>query len=259
MDWGDGSYERTAATLAPATQVAVDALGPIAGLRVLDVGCGTGNAALEAARRGAVVTAVDPAARLVDVARGRAAAESLSVTAVVAEASSLPFADAAFDALLSVFAVIFAPDASAAAREMVRVLRPGGRLVLTAWAAHGAIFEFGKALWRALTPPGEAPSGVRASWGEEPFVRGLFGPFGASVEVSEHALAFGAESAQAWFEDQEANNPIGRDAKRTLDARPGAWDALRAESIGILERGNELSAGFRVTSRYKVYVITRGA
>jgi SAM-dependent methyltransferase len=259
MDWGDGSYERTAATLAPATQVAVDALGPLAGLRVLDVGCGTGNAALEAARRGAVVTAVDPAARLVDVTRGRAAAESLPVTAVVAEAAALPFAEATFDALLSVFAVIFAPDASAAAREMVRVLRPGGRLVLTAWTAHGAIFEAGGALWRATAPPGEAPSGVRASWGDESFVRGLFGPLGASVELSEHPLAFEAESAQAWFEDQEANHPMWRGVRRTLDARPGAWDALRAESIGILERGNELPAGFRVTSRYKLYVITRGA
>ncbi|HEU4539457.1 MAG TPA: methyltransferase domain-containing protein [Polyangiaceae bacterium] len=257
MDWSDGSYERTATILAPATKVALDALGPLEGLRLLDVGCGTGNVALEAARRGALVSAIDPAARLVEVTRERAEAESLRVTATVAEAAALPFADASFDALVSVFAVIFAPDAEAAAREMVRVLRPGGRLALTAWTPHGAIAEAGAALWRAASPPGGEPPKPRPSWVDDAFVRGLFGQLGASVEMAEHSLAFEAESAQAWFDDQEANHPMWRGVKRLLEARPGAWDALRAESLGLLERGNEVTTGFRATSRYKLYTMTR--
>lgn len=258
MDWSDGSYERIATTLAPAAKVALDALGPIAGLRLLDVGCGTGNVALEAARLGALVSAIDPAARLVEVTRGRAEAESLRVTATVADAAALPFADASFDVLVSVFAVIFAPDSGAAAREMVRVLRPGGRLALTAWTAHGAIFEAGAALWRAASPPGGEPEKAWPSWVDESFVRGLFEPLGASVEAAEHPLAFEAESAQAWFDEQEANHCMWRGVKRLLEARPGAWDALRAESLALLERGNEVTTGFRATSRYKLYMMTRG-
>ncbi len=257
MDWGDGTYERTAATLVSATRVVADGLEPVAGLRALDVGCGSGNAALELARRGAQVTALDPSPRLVEVARERAAAESLPLRVASGEAAALPFADGAFDVVVSVFAVIFAPEARAAARELVRVLGPKGRLRITAWAAEGPIFQAGQVLWRSAAPPGGAPPNERPAWGEVAFVRELFEPLGASVEASEHALSFEAESARAWFDDQEAHHPVWRGVRRLLADRPGAWDALRAESIDVLERGNELSAGFKVTSRYKVYAIAR--
>ena len=144
IDWGDGSYEHTAATLVAASERVADRAAIRAGTRVLDLGSGTGNAALAAARRGGSVVAVEPAQRLLDVARDRAAAENLALTCLRGDASAIPASDGAFDVVLSVFAVIFAPDAEQAASEMVRVLRPGGRIVMTSWTNEGAVAEAGR-------------------------------------------------------------------------------------------------------------------
>ncbi len=101
-DWGAGAYEHTAARIASAAGVAVDALAPERGEDVLDVGCGTGNAALLAAAAGARVTGVDPAARLLEVATERAAAEGVRARFVEGGAEALPLGDASFDAAISV-------------------------------------------------------------------------------------------------------------------------------------------------------------
>src|SRR5215207_5902483 len=109
FDWGIGRYEHTATRLEPAARVVVEAAAPVAGERVVDVGCGTGNAALLAAERGAVVTGVDPAPRLLDVARAEAAARGLDVTFARGQAAEIPLEDGEADVMLSVFGVIFAP------------------------------------------------------------------------------------------------------------------------------------------------------
>lgn len=111
-DWGVGQYERTAAQLAPTSVVVVERAAPQASERVLDLGCGTGNAALLAAGRGAPVTGVDPAPRLLDVARARAADEGADVTFALGEATAIPMESGSVDVLLSVFGVTFAPDRS---------------------------------------------------------------------------------------------------------------------------------------------------
>jgi SAM-dependent methyltransferase len=108
-DWGVGHYEHTAAQLLPAARLVVETAAPAGGERVVDIGCGTGNAALLAAQRGATVTGVDPAARLLEVARARAAAERLDATFVVGDAATVPVGDSEADVVLSVFGVIFAP------------------------------------------------------------------------------------------------------------------------------------------------------
>jgi ubiquinone/menaquinone biosynthesis C-methylase UbiE len=120
IDWGAGHYETTAVQLAPAAAVAVQRASLRPGERVLDLGCGTGNAALLAVRADATVTGVDPAARLLAVARDRAAAEGAQVDFTPGDAASIPLAEASVDAIVSVFAVIFAPDPGAAAAEMCR-------------------------------------------------------------------------------------------------------------------------------------------
>src|SRR4051794_39954624 len=102
-DWGLGRYEDTAARLEPAARVVVESAAPEAGERLVDVGCGTGNAALLAAERGARVTGVDPAARLLDVARERAAARGLTATFARGDAAALPLGDGEADVVLSVF------------------------------------------------------------------------------------------------------------------------------------------------------------
>src|SRR3954447_18780984 len=127
VDWGDGEYERTAAELEPTAREVVARAAIAPGERVLDVACGTGNAGLIAAAAGARVTGLDAAPRLVEVARQRAAAAGADAEFVVGDALDLPFEDGAFDAVVSVFGVIFAPDPARAIAEIVRVLAPGGR------------------------------------------------------------------------------------------------------------------------------------
>src|SRR4051795_733952 len=111
LDWSLGRYERTAEQLLPAARLVVERAAPSAGDRVVDVGCGTGNAALLAAERGARVTGVDPAARLLDVAREEASAGGLDATFVEGDAAAIPLDYGEADLVLSVFGVIFAPDA----------------------------------------------------------------------------------------------------------------------------------------------------
>src|SRR3954452_3668306 len=133
MDWSAGHYEQIADQVMPAAHAVVDRAVPVPGEHVVDVGCGTGNAALLAAERGARVTGVDPAPRLLEVARARAASRGLEATFALGDAAALPIEDGEADVVLSVFGVIFASDPLAAAAEMARVTAPGGRVVLTAW------------------------------------------------------------------------------------------------------------------------------
>jgi ubiquinone/menaquinone biosynthesis C-methylase UbiE len=139
VDWGRGQYERTADALVPAAEAVVSAAKLLPGERVVDVGCGTGNVALIAARAGVQATAVDPAARLLDVARALAKGEGLDVQLLPGEVASLPLPDGSVDAVLSNFGVIFAPEPAAAVAEMIRVLAPEGRIVFSAWLPGGAI------------------------------------------------------------------------------------------------------------------------
>jgi ubiquinone/menaquinone biosynthesis C-methylase UbiE len=113
--------------------VVVTRSAPASGEHVLDVGCGTVNAAPLAAERGATVTGVDPAPRLLEVARRESAARGLDATFAVGEAAALPLGDGETDVALSIFGVIFAPDARAAAAEIARVTAPARRIMLSAW------------------------------------------------------------------------------------------------------------------------------
>jgi SAM-dependent methyltransferase len=251
IDWGDGSYERTARDLECAAERAVACARIAAGERVLDVGCGTGNAALAAARRGAVVTGVDPAVRLLEVARRRAAEVGLEIAFTEGEAAAPGVPDGAFDAAIAIFSVIFAPDAEAAVAGMVRAVRPGGRIVVTTWIAEGAICAasnvFGDAM-RAGAGAGAPPS----VWLEAAPIRALFEGHGAIVTITEEALVFEAASPEAWLDDLETHHPFGRAARVFFADRPAEYAALRARALEALHAGNETTEGFRCTSRYRV-------
>jgi SAM-dependent methyltransferase len=256
MDWSLGRYEHTAAQLLPAARVVVERAAPAAGEHVVDVGCGTGNAALLAAARGARVTGVDPALRLLEVAREQAAAQGLEATFVAGEAAALPLPDGAADVVLSVFGVIFAPDASGAAAELARVTAPGGRIVLAAWMPGGAISDAARAGREAVRQAVGAPAGPPPfAWHDRDALAGLFAPYGFEVDVAGERLAFTAASPRAYL-DAESAHPLAVAGRAVLEPR-GEGAALRDRMLAIYEAGNEDPDAFRVTSRYVVATARR--
>lgn len=258
VDWSIGNYEHIAAQLLPAARVVVDRAAPKAGDRVADIGCGTGNAALLAAERGASVTGVDPAQRLLIVARARAAAQAADAIFEIGDAAALPIRDGEVDVALSVFGLIFAPDVSAAAAELARVIAPTGRLVVSAWVPGGAISDVARvgreAVARALDAPGGPPP---FPWHEREAVEELLGPHGFSVTTEDHRLAFTAPSPREYLEADLLNHPMALAARAVLEPR-GEADAVYDRMLAIYEAANEDPAAFRVTSRYVVSTAQRG-
>ncbi len=257
MDWGRGQYERTAAALFPAAEAVVRAARLLPGQRLLDVGCGTGNVALIAARAGVHVTAVDPAARLLDVARALARREGLTVQLFPGEASSLPLPDRCFDAVLSNFAVIFAADPAAAVAEMVRVLATEGQIVFSAWLPGGAIGQLNAAVMDLVRSALGAPvPPTPFAWHEESALVPLFAAHGMTIKVEQHELAFTAASPAAYFEAECTSHPMAIAGFEVLE-RVGQAELARERLLRILEEGNEDATAFRSTSRYVVVTATR--
>lgn len=169
--WGSGDYASIAAMIVPIAELLAEEAGLRAGDSVLDVACGSGNAALAAARRGCRVTGLDYVPELLGKARDRARAEGLTVAPVEGDAESLPFEQASFDRVLSVVGVMFAPDQERAAAELLRVCRPGGTIALASWTPEGFIGD----LFRLVGTYAPPPAGVRspALWGSDEHVRRL--------------------------------------------------------------------------------------
>jgi ubiquinone/menaquinone biosynthesis C-methylase UbiE len=258
LDWSIGEYEHTAAQLQPAAEVIVAEAAPAPGERVVDVGCGTGNGALLAAARGAQVTGVDPAARLLDVARERAAAAGVAATFLSGDAAHLPLPDGSADLVLSIFAVIFAPDPAAAAAELARVTAPGGRIVLSAWnpdgAVHRAVAASREAVARALGTP---PAGPPFAWHDPAALRDLLAPLGFAVTATEHPITFRAASPRAFLENEGDRHPMAVAARGLLEPR-GEAEALFDRMLAIYDAENEDPDAFAVTSRYVVATARRG-
>ena len=252
-DWGVGYYERTAELLLPAAEALVELAAVRAGERVLDVGTGTGNAALLAAGAGAAVTAVDPSERLLGVARTAALQRHLDVDWQVGDAAALPVPDASTDCLLSNFGVIFAPDHEAAAAEMARVLAPGGRILFTAWLPGGAVGALAGAtqdLVRATL--GAPPAATGFPWHEEAAVAGLLSGHGLTVaRDGTGEIIFTAPSPQAYLDVEAANHPLAVAAFDVLQRR-GQAEAARERLLSVLDEHNEDPAAFRSTGRYVV-------
>lgn len=249
MDWGTGQYERTARALEPASAVAVDALRPHPGDRVLDVACGTGNAALLAAGRGATVAGVDASPRLIDVASQRARADGVDGDWRVADLAELPFGDGVFDSAISVFGVIFAEDASRAVSEIRRVVKPRGTIVLTAWVDAGPIVAVMAAVSRAVAEEHPDEQGRRTwlAWSDYGELRSLFGE---QVEITSHELPFDGSSPGAWVLEQASFHPGWLEVGAALSS--DRFERLLDEATSILSAANEDPDGMRVSSPYLV-------
>jgi SAM-dependent methyltransferase len=253
IDWGLGHYEHTARELEPVAQHVVSLAELKPGERVLDLATGTGNAALLAARAGAEVTGIDAASRLIQVAGERGRAEGLRADFVVGQLEALPFEDRSFDVALSVFGVIFAQDARRAFSELVRVLRPGGRALVSAWVPAGPIDAmvgvFGRAIAEAT---GRAPK--RFAWHDFEAVSELAADSGARVVMHGGELAITGESPEAYFEANERQHPMSVAGRPVLE-QAGTYGEVRTRALAALREGNVDPQAFRVSSPYRVIEI----
>jgi SAM-dependent methyltransferase len=196
--WGAGPFERIEPNLGEMHATVVERLGARPGERWLDIGCGTGGAAFLAAEAGADVTGLDLSPVLIETARERAAERGLELRLDAGDAESLPYGDASFDVVCSTVGIMFAPDQEAAAAELARVCRPGGRIGIASWRAEGA----GGELFRVMAPfqPPPPPGLVSPfEWGREDGVQRLIADaFDLRFEEQESAIE--APSADAVWE-----------------------------------------------------------
>jgi len=256
--WSLGDFARAGAEQVLVGELLCRAIDVHPGQRVLDVAAGSGNAALAAARRGAQVTATDFVPRLLQAAARRAQAEGLELETREADAQSLPFSEGAFDVVLSTFGVMFAPDQTRAAAELLRVCRPGGRIGLTAWTP-ASVMAATQAIAGRFAPFPPVP-GARSpiEWGIEARVRELLGS--GVTEVT----------AQVLSTDMCGISPAGRvefnrayvgPTKAIFDRLdPAAQQALAAELARCLQQFNRATDGTLVApAEYLQLTGTRAA
>jgi len=192
--WASGDFAVVAARIVLVAEHLCDTADLQAGWRVLDVATGSGNAAIAAARLGCTAVGVDYVPALLERGRTRAAAEGLAIELVEGDAESLPFTDGSFDAVLSVFGSMFAPDHARAAAELLRVCRPGGTIALASWTPDGFIGELFRTVSAHVPPPAGVPSPML--WGTEAHLRELLGEGIASLEVAERTFTWRFPSAE---------------------------------------------------------------
>ena len=236
--WSSGDYSVIGSYLHFVSERLVDAADLHAGWRVLDVATGSGNAAIAAARLGAEAVGIDYVPDLLARGRERAAAERLPVSLTEADALSLPFEDGEFDAVTSVFGVMFAADPVRAADELVRVVRPGGTIALANWNPTGFVGE----MFRVMST--HVPSLVRVPspfvWGTEPGLRALLGPSLDYLQVRERTFTFRYRSPEHFVD--VFGGSYGPTVK-ALDAAGSSRDQLVADLMDLVRTRNRLGNG----------------
>jgi SAM-dependent methyltransferase len=255
-DWGRGSYELTAAQSLPVAPLVIDAAEPVDGLKLLDLACGTGNAALVAAQRGARTTGLDGSPRLLEVAAGRAQAEDLSIDWIHGVLHELPFASDSFDVVTSVFGLIFSERPADAAAEVTRILAPSGRLAFTTWLNEGPMAGIQAAFERRISEAADRAAGEGAiteepvpfDWGDRDRLRMLFAEHGVSVRCDRQMLAITAESPEAQTEAWFSHHPFWLEAADLVGE--SSYAAMREECLAELHVANEDPSGFRITLPY---------
>lgn len=251
---GGSDYDAISRGVADAIGHCVLRLDPRPGERVLDLSTGTGWTSRLVARRGATVIGVDIADRLLDAARATAAAEGLAIEYELGDAEALPFEDGAFDAIVSTFGVMFATRPDAAASELARVCRPGGRIALATWTADGAVFEMFQVMRRYMpAPPSPAPPSP-FEWGRTERLRERLG--GAFRLKFEEGVSFYREASAdaAWRTFSTGYGPtrmlaesLDEDRRASLRADFTAFHAGFATELGVcVPRTYQVTLGERV-------------
>jgi ubiquinone/menaquinone biosynthesis C-methylase UbiE len=229
--WGLGDYSPLSRILEPAAVALCDACAVSAGQEILDVAAGDGNFALACAREGASVVASDISPGMVERGRARSEAEGYKIDWVEADAEELPFDDGRFDCVGSVFGAMIAPRPELAARELFRVVRPGGTVGMTAWSP-GSFMTGLQAIGRSYAPPQpELP--LAEEWALEKTVRERFEGLAARVDLERRSLDFRAKSAEALVGEMAS---VGTMVAAQQALPPERYEAFEGELVELARR-----------------------
>jgi ubiquinone/menaquinone biosynthesis C-methylase UbiE len=221
--WASGDYHKIGTQILITAEQLLESIDIRSTERVLDVATGSGNAALAAARRGCEVIGIDYVPTLLDRARERAVSEGLAAQFEDGDAEAIPFDDASFDVVTSVFGAMFAPNQEQTASELARVTKPGGRIGLVAHTPEGYIGQLFKLVGTHVPPPAGLRSPVQ--WGTEDRLRELFGERIAELTVEKRHLVFRYRSPQTWIDywrryygpTLKAFEAVGEDGRAALE------------------------------------------
>ena len=248
--WALGDYREVAAFLEPCAEALAVAARVRPGMAVLDVAAGNGNFAIAAARRGAVVTASDLTPTMVELGRARTHAEGLDIDWLEADAEQLPFPDAGFDLVASVFGAMFALRPERVVAEFFRVAKPGGTVAMANYAATGFLGSFATLLSRfSLAPPGgiELPSPF--AWGDPAEVRRRFDGRAASLRLELRTVTFSFPSVEAGWAFWERTNPPLMALKAMLPSE--RYPEVQAAGADLMRQLNSAQdGGLKLDSDY---------
>jgi SAM-dependent methyltransferase len=254
--WIAGDFGRIAKAIEDGAAEFVERLNLQAGQTVLDVACGTGNLALPAARLGAQVTGIDIAPNLIEQARANAEAENLPVRFDVGDAESMPYEDAGFDAVITMFGAMFAPRPDVTAAELKRVCRPGGMIAMANWTPGGFTGQMFKAGAKYIPSPPNMPAPVL--WGDETTVRERLSDGIKDLKMTARKImfVFPFSPAEVVEHFRKYFGPTNT-AFAALDADKQA--ALRRDLEEIWTENNQATDGTtRVESEYLEVIAVRG-
>ena len=255
-NWGKGEYSGLSEMLRPAARTLADACAVSAGQEVLDNAAGDGNFAVVCAEEGARVVAADIAPGMVAAGRERSRTEGVDIEWVEADAEDLPFEDARFDCVGSVFGAMLAPRPRVAAEEMFRVVRPGGTVGMTAWFDEGPPYEMFR-IARSYAPPPEPGADIPPleEWSREEVVRERCEGLAASLEVTRAALPWEGESPERFVAAMERHAPMQAAAKESMPA--DRYAQLREEMLQLARRWAGGDRPFSVDAPFAVIVARR--
>ncbi|MEA2429851.1 MAG: hypothetical protein QOI19_324 [Thermoleophilaceae bacterium] len=251
--WGLGDYGKIAALILPVSRALVDACAISAGQEVLDVAAGNGNLTVCAGEEGASVVASDFAPAQVELGRARTEAEGLDVEWVVADAEELPFEDDRFDCAASVFGAMFAPRPDKVAKELFRVVKPGGTVGMANWGPYGSQGELFE-LMSKYGPP--LPEGVPSprDWGIEEIVEERLGQYASSLQVERVSTHWEFDSFEHAMQTFGSAGPsAAARAAMTEEQR----QSLGAEAYELMQRHNQASDGRVVVEPEYLQVVAR--
>ncbi|MCB1515718.1 MAG: methyltransferase domain-containing protein [Hyphomicrobiaceae bacterium] len=252
--WSSGDYAKVGTTLQIVGEELAEALDLRPGSGVLDVAAGNGNATLAFARRWCDVTSTDYVDTLLARSEARAVAENLPVRYQIADAEELPFADNQFDAVVSTFGVMFAPNQKQAAAELVRVCNSGGKIGLANWTPTSFIGALFKVLGAKVPPPAGVSS--PALWGTRDWINETFAARARAIDVTEKNFVFRYRSPEHFVDIFRSYYGPVHKAFLALDEQ-GQMELERAIISLIAERNTVNDGSMRVPAAYAEIVITK--